>query len=131
MYRIVIFIILALLSSYEEIMQLIQRGSWHIGMTWLPIWETAWDGKLKLFDSHHFIFGAFVLAFAVTLRLQVKYFFKLQLRFLSDKWNFYLTEGLHIVIVWQAFFWVRNVGMHILFMKPEFIRWEYLLPVQF
>ena len=131
MARIITFVMLALLSAYEEIMQLIQRGSWHIGMTWLPIWETAWDGKWKLFDSHHFIFGLFVLAFACVLRMQPKYFFKLQLRFFSDKWNTWITEGMHIVIVWWAFFWIRNIGMHVLFMRSEYIRWEYLLPIQF
>jgi hypothetical protein len=112
-------------------MQLIQRGSWHIGMTWLPIWETSWDGTWKLFDSHHFIFGLFVLAFAFVLRMKPKYFFKLQLRFFSDRWNYLLTEGLHIVIVWQTFFWIRNIGMHILFMNPDYIRWYYLLPITF
>lgn len=123
MYRIITFIILALLSSYEEIMQLIQRGSWHIGMTWLPVWETAWDGTWKLFDAHHFIFGLFVLAFAFTLRMKPKYFFKFE--------NQLLTDGLHIVLTWWAFFWIRNIGMHILFMNSEFIRWKYLLPIQF
>lgn len=123
MVRVFAFILLALLSSYEEIMQLIQRGSWHIGMTWLPIWETAWDGTWKLFDSHHFVFGLFVLALAFVLRMKPKYFFKFE--------NQLLTDGLHIVLTWWAFFYIRNIGMHVLFMNPEFIRWKYLLPVVF
>lgn len=123
MIRIILFVILALLSSYEEIMQLIQRGSWYIGMTWLPIWKTAWDGTWRLFDSHHFIFGLFVLAFAFVLKMKPKYFFRFR--------NVLLTDGLHIVLTWWAFFYIRNIGMHILFMNPDYIRWKYLLPIQF
>lgn len=123
MMRIILFIVLALLSSYEEIMQLIERGSWHKAMTWLPIWETDWDGTWKLFDAHHFIFGAFVLAFAIVLRMKPKQFFYIK--------NKLLTDAAHIAIYWWAFFYIRNIGMHVLFMNPEYIRWKYLLPIVF
>lgn len=130
-FRVPSFILLALLSAYEEVMQLIQRGSWHEGMTWLPIWNTDWDGFWKLFDAHHSVYGVFVFALAVAMRLQVKYLFKLKLNFFSDNLNYWVTEILHIAIIWQCFFWFRNIGMHILFMNPEYIRWKYLLPITF
>lgn len=121
--RIFLFVLLALLSSYEEIMQLIERGSWHLGMTWLPIWNTQWDGFWKLFDSHHFVFGLFVLAFATVLRMQPKDFFYWESRL--------ITDAIHIGIYWWAFFYIRNLGMHIIFMNPEYIRWKYLSPILF
>lgn len=114
---------LALLSAYEETMQLIERGSWHIYMTWLPIWNTAWDGFWKLFDAHHFMFGVFVLALAIVLRMKPKNYFYLK--------NQIITDLSHILLYWWMFFYIRNIGMHILFMNTEFIRWKYLLPVVF
>lgn len=121
--RIPVFILLALLSAYEEVMQLIQRGSWHEGMTWLPIWETDWNSFWKLFDTHHLVFGLFVLAFTVAIRIKPKNLFYWK--------NELITDLAHIGIYWWAFFWIRNIGMHILFMNYEYIRWKYLLPITF
>lgn len=120
-WRFISFTLLALLSAYEEVQQLIQRGSWHDYMTWLPIWNTDWQGFWKLLDSHHAVFGAFVLVFAFVLRLQPKNFFTWKSKF--------LTDTAHVVIIWYAFFYIRNLGMHIIFMNPDFIRWKYLLPI--
>jgi len=120
---LILFIILSLLSAYEETLQLIQRGDWAREVTWLPIWETAWDGTWKLFDTHHLVFGLFALVMMILLTSERKNIFTLK--------NKILTETAHILIYWWIFFWIRNLGMHVIFMKYEFIRWEYLLPVTF
>ena len=110
--EILIFFLLALLSSWEEIQQLIQRGSWDKEIFWIPIWETDWNSKLKLFDSHHIAFGLFVM---------VMFIFNYLHR---------VNEWWLIPVYWFVFFYFRNIGTHILFRKNN-IELKYLIPIKF
>lgn len=56
-----LLIILAILSAWEEVHQLTQRGSWKREDYRYPEWFTDVKGKWKNWDSHHFAFGLFVL----------------------------------------------------------------------
>lgn len=112
MIWISLFIICALLSAWEEIQQLIQRGSWNKEIFWVPIWETAWDGKLKLFDSHHFAFGLFIFVVFV-----LNYFHQ-------------INEWWLVPAYWFTFFYIRNLGMHIIFRKNN-IELKYIIPIKF
>ena len=125
--EIILFVLLGLLSAWEEINQLVQRGSWQRDMFYsFLFWETAWNSKWKLFDSHHVAFGAFVLCLMSVLVLTDlhKYFeflFALGITFQ------YLLQ---IVTLWFVFFYIRNLGLHIIFRKNVFRQWKYLLPIQ-
>ncbi len=99
-------ILLATLSAWEEVQQLIQRGSWKREDYRIPIWETKWDGKWKLFDSHHVAFGLFILVMILTL-----YFAPIK-------------EWWMMPIAFILFWWVRNIFMHIVFNKQPL--WQYL-----
>ena len=109
---ILTFVLLGLVAAWEEIQQLIQRGSWEWlkDSFWIPMWETdpnVW--YKKLFDSHHFAYGLFVLImFLFSYLHQVEYWWL-------------------IPAYWIIFFYVRNLGMHIVFRKKN-IEWIYLLP---
>ena len=105
----------AALSSYREILVLIERGSWKANVTWLPFWKTDWQSFWAVFDTHHFTYGLFILAIAFSMRKGYK-----------------ITGKIYdVVIIWFTFFYFRNICMHVLFMNPEFIRWKYLLPITF
>ena len=107
-YIIFAIIILSLLSAWEEGQQLIQRGSWKREDYKFPIWETAWDGKWKLFDSHHLAFGLFVLVMFSAMSL-VK----------IDWWM--------IVPYWIVFFYFRNIFLHIVFKRKPLWKYIYLI----
>ncbi len=102
-------LLLAMFSAWEETLQLIQRGSWKRKDYRIFIWETDWAGKWKLFDSHHFSFGAFVL-----IMFTFVYFVDI-----STWWQ--------IPIYWIVFFWLRNIFLHIVFKRQPL--WKYLYKI--
>jgi hypothetical protein len=99
-------ILLAIISAWEETQQLIQRGSWKREDYRIPIWETKWDSKWKLFDSHHVAFGLFILVMILTL-----YFAPIK-------------EWWMMPITFVLFWWIRNIFMHIVFKRQPL--WQYL-----
>ena len=110
MITLALLILLALGSAWEEVQQLIQRGSWLQKDYWDKLfWETNQVGRWKLFDSHHVAFGFFILILSLCL-----FFIK-------------LTHWWMIPLVWVVFFWLRNIFMHIVFKKEPL--WKYLLPL--
>ena len=120
-----LFILLALLASWEEINQLIREGSWEPIKKdfWIPIWQTAWDGKWKLFDSHHLSYGLFVLVMFIFLQYHDNK--AITLNILGN-----FKDVALILIHWWLFFYIRNLGMHIIFRKRN-RQWKYLSPIQF
>lgn len=102
---IYLLIILALLSAWEEVQQLVQRGSWKREDYRYPEWTTKHDSIWKNFDSHHFAFGLFVLVM----------FFVMSIGTIT----WYLVP-----VYWFGFFKVRNIGLHIIFKKKPL--WGYL-----
>ena len=96
-----------MLSAWEEVQQLIQRGSWKREDYRVSIWATDWSGQWKLFDSHHLAFGAFILVMFTFV-----YFADIVW------WS--------IPIYWAVFFYLRNIWMHIVFKRKPI--WWYLIP---
>jgi len=100
--------LLGLLSGWEEIQQLIQRGSWKREDYRYPEWQIDYRSRWKNFDSHHVAFGLFVLVMFLTMCVG------------SLTW--YLTP-----LYWIGFFYVRNIALHIIFKKKPL--WKYLIPL--
>ena len=119
----IMFALLVVLASWEEVQQLIQRKSWNKEDFWIPIWETDWRGKFKLFDSHHLAYGLFMLNLIYLLYtkpdIQI-----IALNFLGDFKDITL-----IFIYWWIFFYLRNLCIHIIFRKKN-RQWKYLSPIQ-
>ena len=103
---VLLFILLSMFSTWEEIQQMIQRGSWKKKDYKIPMWDTTWDGKWKLFDSHHLAFGLFVLTMFTFV-----YYVDIETLWL-------------IAVYWIIFFYLRNLWMHIVFKKKPL--WKYL-----
>lgn len=115
MIQIILLVLLGILSAFEEVQQLIQRGSWKREDYRYPEWFTDVNGKWKNWDSHHFAFGLFVL---IMFEILISYL---------PKWmfiNHWLVEQLWVYIYWQGFFYFRNIFMHIVFKKKPL--WVYL-----
>ena len=108
MITIILLLFLTMFSAFEETQQLIQRGSWKKKDYRIPIWETRWDGKWKLFDSHHIAFGLFALTMFTFV-----YFVNIKTLWL-------------IPVYWVVFFYLRNLWMHLLFKRKSI--WWYLIP---
>lgn len=113
-FGIIILIVLAILASYREVGDLIDRGSWNKEVTWLKFWEIEWQSIWRVFDPHHFSFGVFILI----LSFVFAYLF-------FSGWYIILWTG----ILWLSFFYIRNIGMHIIFMADGYRRWVYLIPI--
>ena len=107
-----LIILLGILSAWEEVQQLVQRGSWRREDCRYPEWKTDYNSIWKNFDSHHFAFGLFVL---VLMEMIVRY-----LPHYIPFTNFWLREiayQIWVAIYWLGFFYVRNIGLHIIFKK--------------
>ena len=102
-----LIILLGILSAWEEVQQLVQRGSWKREDYRYPEWKTPYNSIWKNFDSHHTAFGAFVVVMSLSF-----YFIKL-----DSIW--------YTPLVWLGFFYVRNIAMHIIFKKKPI--YSYLL----
>ena len=127
MMEIILFVLLGLLSAWEELQQLVQRGSWQKDMFYsFLFWETAWNSKWKLFDSHHIAFGAFILCTMAVLIQGDLHKYTL----LLNQWIGGFAEYALILILWWLFFYIRDLGLHIIFRKNVFRQWKYLLPIQ-
>lgn len=132
MIEIILVIVMALLSSWEELQQLVQRGSWKKDMFYsFLFWETKWDGKWKLFDSHHVAFGAFVLCTIMVLIQGDLHKFTLFLNLVQFlQFSEILNKMILVALLWWFFFYIRNIGLHILLRRKHFRQWKYLLPIQ-
>ena len=104
-----LFVLLAGFSAWEEVQQLIQRGSWKREDYRVPIWTTDWKGIWADFDSHHIAFGGFVL-----IMFLLMYYLKIKVIWLMPAY-------------WLLFFYIRNIWMHIIFKKKPL--WKYLIPL--
>ncbi len=101
-----LLIILAILSAWEEVHQLTQRGSWKREDYRYPEWFTDVKGKWKNWDSHHVTFGLFVLVmfFAMSVGTIIWYL---------------------VPLYWGGFMYVRNIGLHIIFKKKPIYTYLY------
>lgn len=95
---IYLLIILALLSAYREVQILIDRGSWRKEDYRNIFWKTDWQSKWKNLDSFHVSNGLFILLMLYAMSI--------------DSIIWYLVP-----VYWFGFFYVRNIGLHIIFKK--------------
>jgi hypothetical protein len=129
------WIILAFISAYRETEILIERGSWSPEVTWILFWENLFG--IKNTDSFHFMWGlwwflitALIVMEGLWFYLYGKLFIQLHLFIIGREWYWVaLSAILNIIIYWQLYMWMRNVAMHIVFMKKDHRRWEYISPV--
>ena len=125
-----LFILMALLSSWEEIIELHRDGSWDIDMFYsFLFWQTPYKSIWKNFDSKHFSFGLFVLVLCILLSETA---FSANFDFLLHNILSFLgviEAYIKIILLWWAFMYVRNLGLHIIFRKNAFKQWKYLLPI--
>jgi len=78
------------------------------------IWFPIWTAKFA-FDPTHSTGGLFtVLMFAIAIE--------------GIPELFGLGLYVSIVIYWLLFYWIRNIFMWIILVKPKYIKWNYLLP---
>jgi hypothetical protein len=124
----ILFILMGLLSAWEELQQLVQRGSWRKDMFYsFLFWKTKWNSKWKLFDSHHIAFGAFILCtMAVLVFGDLHKYVDLLPTFLGG-----FAEVALILILWWIFFYIRNLGLHIILRRKSYKEYKYLLPIIF
>ncbi len=125
-------ILLGLLSAWEEINELYRDGSWDREMFYpFLFWDTNPNSKLKNFDSKHVSFGAFALVMCITILNCAEYcaFSAGLFSFISFSWI--LNTIAQIIALWWFFFYVRNIGMHILLRRKNFRQWKYALPIHF
>lgn len=94
--------ILSILSAYREVKVLIDRGSWKKEDYRNIYWDIDWKSKFKDFDSHHASYGLFILVMLFALGI-----------------TWYLVP-----VYWFGFFYIRNLGLHIIFKKKPI--WNYL-----
>lgn len=103
--------LLGMLRAMHEI----SKFRWN--MSWLPKWDYPFGITSPPFDSYHVYGGLFVLMIIAG--------FRFDLQTSINKW----WEAILIVIVeYVFFFWVFNLFYHGLFMKPEYMQWEYIIP---
>ena len=102
----IFIILLAILSAWEEVQQLVQRGSWRREDYRYPEWKTDWRTWKATLDSHHVAFGLFIVVMILAL-----YFAP-------------ITEWYMMPISFVLFWWVRNIFMHIAFKRKPL--WKYL-----
>ena len=125
MTEIILIVVLALLSSWEEINELYRDGSWKRDMFYpLLFWETNPNSKWKNFDSKHVSFGAFVLVMCIILRFW-------EFPFNIFECSQTLNTIAQVIALWVFFFYIRNLGMHIILRRKSFRQWKYLLPINF
>lgn len=123
-----LIILLGLLSSWEEINELYRDGSWRRDMFFsFLFWDTNPNTKWKNFDSKHVSFGAFILCtMTVLIQGDLHKYTLLLSQYLGG-----FAEYALILILWWFFFYVRNIGMHILLRRKNFRQWKYALPIHF
>ena len=113
-----VLISMSMLSAFRD---LIIFGA---DRTWIPLWDAGYN-----LDAMHFSGGLFTLLLGALIG------FTSNLRY-RTRWIMFRTKctwfniASHICIYWFAFYWLRNIFYHILLRKPEFMEWEYLLPIK-
>ena len=116
-------ILLGLIAGWRECQILCERGSWYYAnfRNWFWFTNQA-DKKASNWDSFHVSNGLFALVLCISLATCTNEFFYWVSQF--------ITDALHIIAYWWFFFYIRNLGLHIIFRRKAFRQWKYLLPIQ-
>lgn len=95
--------ILVLSAAFSGLDQLI-RLRWWLDMSWLPGRVFVWNSRVGKIDAWHTYQGATYLGLAAGFMLAA-----------LNWWMF--------IAVFLAWFQVRNLFMHVVWLKPEYWRW--------
>jgi hypothetical protein len=139
MITIIYWFLMASVSAHREVEILVDTGSWNLAMTWLKFWGKDWTGNKRLFNSFHSMWGLwwamivfYIVAQAIWYYLYGQPMIEIWLLIIGKEigWAL-LSVGINILIYWQMYMYFRNINMHIVFMKPKYMRWSVLLPIKF
>jgi len=111
---ILLVITAGLSGAYFECERLVASLKWKPEYVKVPFWDDIWI--IPNSDSYHLMFGICASALMFITIDALKLFNKL-----TWKWTAFV-----FVLIWFGFFWVRNIGMHILFVNDN--RWWYWFP---
>ena len=131
MIDIIIIIVLGLIDSYREDLELVETNRWKPWEIWIKPWGETWDNNRfkKIFNSFHLLPG---LVFWGLLALPVCNI----LRFSDILFNIsLLPQALNVIAHYFAlgliFWYVRNVGMHVFWRSGGYKEYKYLLPIKY
>lgn len=105
-------IIIALIMGYREVQILIDRGSWLAFHHLDVFWYTDQDSKKKDLDSFHISNG--IITYLI-----------IRLAELPDFIGYELSD----IIYWFAFFYIRNLVLHIILKRKGYREWWYIIPI--
>jgi hypothetical protein len=109
---IIFLIILSMLRALHEI------SKFRIEWSWIPSWGYPFGIESPPFDSYHVYGGLFVLIFIAGFRVSLR-------DEIINRWY----EIIPIVLIqFGIYFYSFNWFYHVIFMKPTFMQFEYVVP---
>ena len=105
--------LLGMLRAMHEIAKF--RSDW----SWLPQWDYPFGLTTPPLDSYHVYGGLFAIIIIAGFRL------KLKQQIVNPFW----VTLIIIAAEYLIFFWVFTLFYHGLFMKVEFMQWDYIIPL--
>ena len=126
-----ILLFLAALSMVRAAHE-ISKFRWQ--MSWLPRWDYPFGITTPPLDSYHFFGGLFVLMLISGLRLKLRISNLIVNRKKNGDYigitevgvNSWWQTILIICFEYLFYFYVFDWFYHVIFMKPEFVQWEYV-----
>ena len=105
--------LLGMLRAMHEIAKF--RADW----SWLPQWDYPFGLTTPPLDSYHVYGGLFAITIIAGFRLKLK----------QEVVNPFWVALIIIAVEYLIFFWVFTLFYHGLFMKAEFMQWDYIIPL--
>jgi len=118
--------LIGMLRAMHEIAKF--RADW----SWLPQWDYPFGITTPPFDSYHVYGGLFALIIITGYRLSLRgktTGFGVSMVIKQVPSNNLWVTAIIIALEYIWFFWVFTLFYHGLFMKPEFMQWDYVLPL--
>ena len=127
--------LLSFIAAYREVEILIKNGSWIPECTWIIFWGNLFG--IKNTDSFHSMWGLWWLLVTALIVMEGLWFYlfddlfiQLLLFIIGRAWYWVtLSAILNIVIYWQYYMWMRNIAMHIVYMRNGFKKLQYINPI--
>lgn len=123
----IIAILVGLIDAYAEVLRLIETKRWDYRVTFIKSWGLDWwDKWYKIFDSFHLLPGLVKWGLPA-LGVSISWYICTDIA-LIWVYPFWLTMLIHFLFFGYLFWYIRNIGMHIVWMKKDYRRWKYLIP---
>ena len=111
--------LLGMLRAMHEIAKF--RADW----SWLPQWDYPFGIMTPPLDSYHVYGGLFAITIIAGFRLQLRDAYRYGVLIVTPFW----VALIIIAVEYLIFFWVFTLFYHGLFMKAEFMQWDYIIPL--